>query len=85
MMNMCVWWSVALLLIDIKSTFGFVQPTSFIINNSYQKERTTTLSSLYNNDEYSNKFVLYGDMLIFVPVRCGLFTTSSHIGVISIG
>jgi len=54
MMNMCVWWSVALLLIDIKSTFGFVQPTSFIINNSYQKERTTTLSSLNNDDEYSN-------------------------------
>jgi len=54
MMNMYVWWSVALLLIDIKSTFGFVQPTSFIINNSYQKERTTTLSSLNNDDEYSN-------------------------------
>ena len=54
MMNMCVWWSVALLLIDIKSTFGFVQPTSFIINYSYQKERTTTLSSLNNDDEYSN-------------------------------
>jgi len=54
MMNMCVWWSVALLLIDIKSTFGFVQPTSFIINYSYQKERTTTLSSLNNDDECSN-------------------------------
>ena len=44
MMNMCVWWSVALLLINIKTTFGFVQPTSFIINNSYQKERNIKLT-----------------------------------------
>ena len=56
MNNMCVWWwSVVLLLINIKSTSGFVQPTSFIIDNSYQKERSTTLSSSdNNNDEYSD-------------------------------
>ena len=56
MNNMCVWWwSVVLLLINIKSTSGFVQPTSFIIDNSYQKERSTTLiSSSDSNDEYSD-------------------------------